>query len=65
MFDRLTPHWREGGCRSPQTRGSVNQSPSTFEPVPGVPKRKLKNGEQRLAPQRRQSRPKIPEFADQ
>ena len=33
--------------------------------VSGMPKRKLENGEQRLAPQSHQSRPESPEFARQ
>jgi hypothetical protein len=45
--------------------GSANRSPSHIEPVSGVPKRKLENGGQRLAPQSRQSSPEIPEFAGQ
>ena len=36
-----------------------------LEPVSGMPKRKLENGEQRPAPQSHQSRAESPEFADQ
>ena len=44
-------------------RSSANRSPSPIEPVSDVPKRKLENGEQRLARQSHQSSPEIPEFA--
>jgi hypothetical protein len=46
-------------------RSSANRSPSHIEPVSGMPKRKLENGEQRLAPQSHQSRAESPEFASQ
>jgi hypothetical protein len=39
--------------------------PSHIEPVSGMPKRKLENGEGRLAPQSHQSRAESPEFAGQ
>ena len=45
--------------------GAANRSPSHIEPVSRMPKRKLENGEQRLAPQSHQSSPDIPEFAGQ
>src|SRR5476651_366756 len=48
-------------------RGPANRSPShieplsrTIEPVSGVPKRKLKNDEQRLGPEKRPSRTRRP-----
>ena len=48
-------------------RGPANRAPShiepvsrTIEPVSGVPKRKLKNGEQRLGPEKRPSRTRRP-----
>jgi hypothetical protein len=53
-------------CPAPQKqRGSANRSPSHIGPVSGMPKRKLENGERRLAPQSRQSRAESPEFAGQ
>jgi hypothetical protein len=45
--------------------GAANRSPPHIEPVSRMPKRKLENGEQRLAPQSHQSSPDIPEFAGQ
>jgi hypothetical protein len=58
---RFTPESRHSVARY----GSANRSPSHIEPVSSLPKRKLENGEQRLAPESHQSRPEIPEFADQ
>jgi hypothetical protein len=64
--DRNAPHkhvWRAeivllsadgvGTRRATATpiRSSENRSPSRLEPVSGMPKRKLENGERRLAPQ--------------
>ena len=42
------PHATSGSARD---TGSANRSPSHIEPVSGMPKRKLENGERRLAPQ--------------
>ena len=50
---------------SPATRCSANRSLSHIEPVSGTPKRKLENGEQRLAPKTHPSRTEIPEIAGQ
>ena len=52
-------------CLRRSIRRSANRSPSHIEPVSGMPKRKLENGEQRLARQSHQSSPEIPEFAGQ
>jgi len=40
--------------------GAANRSPPHIEPVSRMPKRKLENGERRLAPQSHQSSPDIP-----
>jgi Phasin protein len=47
------------------TKAAANRSPSHIEPVSGMPKRKLENAEQRLAPRSHPSRPESPEIADQ
>jgi hypothetical protein len=48
---RSHPPWRR--CR--REIDSANRSPSHIGPVSGMPKRKLENGDQRLAPQSHQS----------
>ena len=59
-YDREARRFTRGA-----TRGLRKPVSSHIEPVSGIPKRKLENGEQRLAAQSRQSKAESPEFAGQ
>jgi hypothetical protein len=66
-----TPPARETHCAphrasGPTTEGSsANWSPSAVEPISATPNRKLKNGDQRPAPEPRARRTEILEIAGQ
>jgi hypothetical protein len=56
---------KSGAETNLRAAGCANQSLSTIEPVCGTPRRKLENGEQRLAPETRRSKAESPETVDQ